>query len=244
MNVQKRNDHINWSEIWSKYFAAYYQAVPRAGIWISNRFQLRGEKILEIGAGSCRDTIFLLQKGFFAIATDACEEVIYRVQKLYPQYQPMLRCEDAFSLYFEPKSFYLSFSNGLFVLFDDNDIVRLLREQARVTQKYVVALVHNKLNVRLVKNFRDKAIYDPLYNIRFFSPTELLNIVRRADLSFSKVRVDKFGGPIDRLYVITQRLPFFRSFLYWLVPRLYRFQPWSWVERCALVIELESGDRG
>lgn len=244
MNVQKPNDRINWSETWSKYFAAYYQAVPRAGIWISNRFQLREKKLLEIGAGSCRDTVFLLQNGFRAIATDACEEVIYRAQKLYPQFQPMLRCENAFSLSFEPEFFYLSFSNGFFGLFDDTDIVRLLRGQARVTQKYVVALVHNKCNVRLVENFKDKAIYDPLYNIRFFSPTELLNIVRRADLSFSSVTVEKFGCPIDRLYVITERLPFFRPFVHWLVPRLYRFQPWSWVERCALLIELESDDRG
>jgi len=243
MTPHKHNDHINWSEIWSRYFSAYHDAVPRTGVWLSKRFRLRQKKVLEIGAGSCRDSLFLLQNGFFAIATDSCEQIIYKLQQLYPHYKPMFRCENAFSLTFEPKSFYLTFSNGLLVYFNDSDILCLLREQARVTQRYVVALVHNKLNQRLVKTFEKRAPVDPLYNIRFFTPMELLHIASLTGLRVSSVTVEKFGGPVDRLYSITKYLPSLKRFIYPFVPALYRLQPWSLAERCSMIIQLEAEDQ-
>jgi hypothetical protein len=155
----------------------------------------------------------------------------------------MFRCENAFSLTFEPKSFYLTFSNGLLVCFNDADIVCLLREQARVTQRYVVALVHNKLNQRLLKTFEEKAPVDPLYDIRFFTPMELRHIASLTGLRVSGVAVEKFGGPVDRLYSITKYLPSLKRFIYPFVPALYRLQPWSLVERCSMIMELEAQNR-
>ena len=131
----------------------------------------------------------------------------------------------------------LSVHNGFWVLFaDDAQLLALMREQARVTRRVMVALVHNADNHRLRATFADKAHSDALYDIRFFRRAELPALVAASGIAVRRLRLEKFGGPIDRLLSWPWPAPLARL-VQWAVPRLYRFLPWAWVERVALVIE-------
>lgn len=239
---KKQKPSIQWSEAWKRYLESYLKAPPRAGLWLAERFSLKGLKVLEIGAGSCRDSLFIadMKKGpFLVVASDSNKDVLEHVRRRFPESKIEIRQEDAFNLSFDDAFFDITFCNGLWVLFSDEDVLRLLREQARVTRKFLVSFVHNRHNAKLLAVFQEKAKQDKLYDVRFFTKGELLRLVAQSGVPVKKVSVEKFGGAVDKLFVIMRWFPLLKSFVYWLVPKLYRFQPWSMVERCALVIEIE-----
>jgi len=55
-----------------------------------------------------------------------------------------------------------------------------------------------------------------------------------ARASSSPAKIEKFGGPVDRTLALPGALGRWAAAL---VPGLYRFVPWRFVERVALVIE-------
>jgi hypothetical protein len=59
------------------------------------------------------------------------------------------------------------------VLFSDEKIGLLLREQVRVTRSKLIATVHNAHNQDFVRYFDEKKQVDPLFDIRFFEVDEL-----------------------------------------------------------------------
>lgn len=225
-----------WEEAWVRHLEQYLATPPRAGLWLAARFPLAGWRVLEIAGGSCRDSRHLAEQGVEAIGSDFDQKTLDYLAQRYPASPLKLAREDASALSLPDRSVDLSMHNGFWVLFpDDARIVALLREQARVTRRVLVALVHNADNPRVVAAFARKAKTDPLYDIRFFSRGKLPALVQAAGLHPKRMSLEKFGGPVDRLLALPG--PFGR----WargLVPRLYRFLPWRFVERVALVIEL------
>lgn len=224
-----------WEEAWVRHIEQYLQAPPRAGFWLAARFPLYGWRVLEIAGGSCRDSRFLANQGVEAIGSDFDRKTLDYLRTRFPQSPLSLACEDAAALSLPDKAVDLSVHNGFWVLFSSNErIVSLLREQARVTRRVLVALVHNGDNPRVVSAFAGKAKSDPLYDIRFFHRQELIDLVQYAGLQPRAMRLEKFGGPVDRLLCLPGVLG---AAARWAVPRLYRFLPWRFVERIALVIE-------
>lgn len=230
-----------WSEAWLRHIERYLASPPRAGYWIASRFR-EEFSFLEIAGGSCRDSRYLAEIGRDSIGTDFDGETLAYVRQRLPGSSLRLQTEDAFGFSFREKSFDVTFSNGFLVLFrDDRKIHNLLNEQARVTRKFMVLLVHNAENKKLRAQFADKAKTDSLYDIRFFHREEIEQLVREAGIKYRKIQSYKFGGPSDRM--LRSRLrglpnPFF-SCRTWLVPRLYRFQSWESTERVACVVSLE-----
>lgn len=225
-----------WEEAWVRHIEAYLAAPPRTGLWLEARFRLRGWKVLEIAGGSCRDSRYLAERGIDAIGSDFDQRTLDYLLRRFPADRLRLVREDAAALSLPDRAVDLSMHNGFWVLFgDDERVVALLREQARVTRRVVVALVHNAANRRQAAAFARKAEEDPLYDIRFFNRTELAPLVFAAGLVPRSLRLEKFGGPIDRLLFLPEPLARVARML---VPRLYRFLPWVWVERIALVIYL------
>ncbi|MFN0186995.1 MAG: class I SAM-dependent methyltransferase [Aquabacterium sp.] len=227
-----------WEQAWVRHLEAYLAQPPRAGLWLVARFglpRLRGWTVLELAGGSCRDARHLARLGVRAIGSDFDQRTLDYLAQRFPGDALTLQREDAAALSLADGAVDLSLHNGFWVLFSDDDrIAALLREQARVTRGVLVALVHNAGNPRQRAAFARKAQDDPLYDIRFFTPDELLALVAASGIAAARVRIEKFGGPIDRLL----RLPGpFRRPMQWLVPRLYRWLPWRQVERIALVIE-------
>jgi ubiquinone/menaquinone biosynthesis C-methylase UbiE len=232
----------DWSNSWKKHLETYLKGRPRTGIFV--RAHVKGiASTLELGCGSGRDSIYLAQNGFDAVATDYEPSVISKLQEQLKDYPVRFCVADAFDLPFQDNSFDLVFHNGLFVLFDRNqDIVNMLCEQQRVSKRYVLILVHNKDNRQLVDRFKAVAPSDPVYDIRFFTKDDLKQIVQSSHINVRNIRYLKFGGKADALNhrwfkkIIPNLLYLFRNF--W-IPRLYQWQRWKKTERIACLIELQ-----
>lgn len=233
-------DDAYWSDAWARHIEDYLAAPPRCGIWLEYYFPDKTLSFLECAGGSCRDSRYLFGENREAIGSDFDEKTLNYVRKKFKGSNFILRKENAFSLNFDDASRDLVFHNGFWVCFDDDGkIDELIKEQARVAKKYLVALVHNKNNQSLVENFKKLSRKDDLYKIRFFDLPELDRVFKSAGVKYKKIIYEKFGGPVDRLFAIERKIPFLKPLVRWVVPRLYRFQPWSEVERVAMIVELE-----
>jgi len=165
-------DKRSWDDVWKKHLGSYMKAPPRTGIAILT-YCKSVHYCLEIATGSGRDAYFLCGKGLKVTAIDYAEKTIELLKTLWPGGEIDFQAQNAFNMSFRDKSFDLSFHNGFYVLFkNDDDIIKLIREQFRVTKKYMIFLVHNVLNEKLVKRFKRKAPFDPIYDIRFFSQND------------------------------------------------------------------------
>lgn len=228
-----------WSDSWVHHIEKYLAAPPRGGIWLSYYFSNKSLSFLECAGGSCRDSRYLFENGRQSKGTDFDEKTLDYVAKKFANLKFPLRKEDAFALSFDNNSIDVVFHNGFWIYFDDYKIANLLKEQARVSKKFAVALIHNKHNRGLVTQFKELSIKDDLYKIRFFDIKTLESILKSSGIKFRSVKYEKFGGPIDRLFTLEKRIPSLSPLVRWIVPRLYRYQPWNKVERIAMVIELD-----
>ncbi|MEM4655143.1 MAG: methyltransferase domain-containing protein [Thermosphaera sp.] len=231
-----------WQNAWQKHLETYLASPPRCGYWLASRFPDKRLTIIEIAGGSCRDSRYLAMNGYRAIGTDFDSRTIEYLKLRFPEFSLALQREDAFNFSFSNKSFDISFSNGFWVCFPSNQQLHaLLREQERITSKWLITLVHNANNHSLVETFREKAKTDPLYDIRFFSQDELRTIINESGIRYKRLFLEKFGGPADRLYAARiKRLPnILRNVARYIVPRIYQFQSWNVTERIACLIELE-----
>lgn len=231
-----------WSKAWIRHIEGYLNATPRAGIFIKNYFK-SNKKVLEIAGGSCRDSRYLANNNFDATGSDFDENTLkYLQQQRFPNDILKYSKENAFSLSFKENSFDLIFHNGFFVLFDDRQIISMLKEQERVSKRFIVIFVHNRENKKLVEVFQKKSTNDDLYKIRFFDKNEIVKIVENSAIKYKKIDILKFGGIFDAFYrkKIKKTIP---NILYpvreWIVPKLYQFQKWEDTERICCIIELD-----
>ena len=170
-----------WEDAWVRHLEQYLSTPPRAGLWLAARFPLAAWRVLELAGGSCRDSRYLAEQGVAAIGSDFDQKTLDYLARRYPASPLVLQREDASALSLADGAVDLSMHNGFWVLFgDDAKLVQLLREQARVTRRVLVALVHNADNPRVVAAFARKAQADPLYDIRFFRRGELPALSQRA----------------------------------------------------------------
>lgn len=238
MTEKNFKTEVYWSEAWKNHIETYLKATPRTGIWLKSWLHKK-LSILESGGGSCRDSRYLFNEGYNTVGTDFDEKTLNYITTKYPKSSFPMRKENAFAFSFDDSQFDVTFHNGLWVLFDDNDkILELLKEQLRVTKKTLIAIVHNKDNKNLKYKFLQKSFKDNLYNIRFFSRREIKNIISISRIQYTNLRIKKFGGIVDNLYKFEKKLPCLSFVIRWIVPRLYKFQPWSKVERIVLIIDL------
>lgn len=226
-----------WSKAWKRHIETYLSVPPRTGFWIKSNFP-GNFSVLEIAGGSCRDSRYLANNGYHAIGSDFDQVTIDYLRSRFPESRLPLQKEDAFRLSFSDNSFDITFSNGFWILFDDNkDITALIKEQARVTSKYMISLIHNGENHRLIETFKQKATKDPLYKIRFFNRSEISGLFKESGIHYKSLKIKKFGGPADRFYSkkIKKLIPLSEK----TITSLYKFQPWSKVERLAVIAELD-----
>lgn len=230
-----------WEQQWAAKLAAYHAAPPRAGLFIRRLLGASVRSVLELGAGSARDSLWLSQQGYRCTASDFSSATIDVLTRRFASPTLRFSVDDSRELRFGDGEFDLVFHNGLIVCFDsDADVQRILREQRRVARRYMLILAHNAENERLRRTFAQLGEKDDLYRIRFFSRADLGRQLREAGIAARRIRMLKFGGPADALF--SRRIRGVPNPLVPLaahcVPSLYALQPWRRVERIACLVEI------
>jgi SAM-dependent methyltransferase len=227
------NSKEEWNSQWKKWFARYSKGNPRLGKWLVEKYPILESKTLEIGAGSGRESLYLASFAKSVTCVDFAPEAVSLLKNSgLPENVSALQA-DASNLPFPDLNFDLTFHKGVWVLFSDNlRIQDFLREQLRVTNKIALAIVQNSLNTRQVKEAKEKAKSDPLFNIRFFDPQELEDIgetvIRELGDKF-RIRVLKYGNPN-----LSKRLAWLGRFGEIMSSKIYKYLPWSCIE-CAVL---------
>lgn len=166
----------SWDEKWSEIFN-HYQKDTRHAYYIDAVRCRKEKRILEIAAGSFRDISRLNKSGVEGYGVDFSAEAVALAKEYYPHIAEHFKTMDAFNLDYPDKVFDLTYHNGFWVLFDDESILKLAREQARVTQRRMIATVHNAHNTSFKEYFERQAAVDPLFNIRFFEHDEISELM-------------------------------------------------------------------
>lgn len=226
-----------WDREWRKWFVQYSQGNPRLGKWLHSQYRIRQARTLEIGAGSGRESRYLSRYADTVTCVDFAQEAVNLLSTSnLPENMKALKA-DARALPFQDQSFDITFHKGVWILFGDDSMVEeLLRDQLRVTRKLALAIVQNALNIKQVRDAQKRAMSDPLFRIRFFTPSELLKIaesVIAASGIKAAIRVKKYGSPsLSRYFACLG------PFGEWFINRAYAFLPWKKIECVVLEIEL------
>ncbi len=166
-----------WDDQWTDKFEHYQQDIRHA-YYIRSILESRENNLLEIAAGSFRDMGALNRWGYKCFGIDYSSVSVLKAKDWFADYAGRIRRMNAFDMQFEDGMFDLSFHNGFWGYFDDNEIKGLLAEQARVTRYRVVATVHNRHNAQFVEYFNRLTEKDRLYKLRFFEVDEIADLMK------------------------------------------------------------------
>lgn len=187
-----KNSTEFWGSTWSKHFNTYKGAIPRQAYYLSFFLKFSDRKLLEIAGGSFRDTAQLNDWGYQCYGVDFSLDAVKMAQEAYPSISSQLIQMDAESLKFKDNEFDVSYHNGFYVCFDDDQIIEtMIKEQVRVTKRAVIITVHNNLNKKLIQKFSEKSKEDQLYDIRFFHQDEILKFLKPY---CNKIEILPFGN--------------------------------------------------
>ncbi|MCV2364656.1 class I SAM-dependent methyltransferase [Paucibacter sp. DJ1R-11] len=182
---------IHWDDTWPKIFD-HYQQDQRHAYYVNALLHDEDRRVLELGAGSFRDMALLNRLGVNCWGADYSSASVELARRQFPELAAQIFQGDAFQLDgMADAAFDVSFHNGLWVLFDDQDIRRLAAEQARVSRRKIIATVHNAHNPDFIDYFARLGETDPLYRIRFFEAEEMRALLAPVCRSVEIVPVGK-----------------------------------------------------
>ncbi|HQI41286.1 MAG: SAM-dependent methyltransferase [Ignavibacteriales bacterium UTCHB2] len=164
-----------WNNEWTKIFN-HYQQDTRFSYYINACLGDNENKILEIGAGSFRDMAQLNKLGLKCYGCDFSPNSVKYAKSLYQEYSDLIYEANAYNLPFEDNFFDISYHNGFWGCFENQEILKLAKEQIRVTKNKIIVGVHNAHNDQFVQYFNKLKIDDPLYSLRFFTIDEITEI--------------------------------------------------------------------
>jgi SAM-dependent methyltransferase len=172
-------DNKEWNRIWKKHVDPYLKSVPEQGNLILLALGTRNvHAALEVGAGSCRNSVFLAQNNVDTVALDYCRFSLNKANMNLNNKQNInFIVADAFHLPFKDDAFDLVFHDSVFIFYDDENINNLLDEQKRVTRKFVAVTVHcaeNKIHSYMIRRKRSES---RLYDFRFFKKNEIISLL-------------------------------------------------------------------
>lgn len=167
-----------WDKKWSEIFNHYQQDLRHA-YYIRALMNDNEERLLEIGAGSFRDMATLNRWNISCVGVDYSMESVQLAKRQFPEIADKIHQMDAFNFSFADREFDLTYHNGVWVLFSDDDIVKLAKEQARITKYRMIATVHNAHNLQFKQYFEKMSQTDSLYNIRFFHIEEITALMKQ-----------------------------------------------------------------
>ena len=189
-NLHKDSSSGDWDRKWIDIFD-HYQNDLRHAHYVRALLDVDETHILEVGAGSFRDMAELRRQGLDCEGMDFSSESVVRARRKFPEFEPFIHEMSAFSMVFADRSFDVSYHNGFWALFSDDQIDALAREQVRITDKRMIATVHNAHNRQFVEYFDRMKADDPLYDIRFFEVDEISSLMRKVCMDVTVVPVGK-----------------------------------------------------
>lgn len=190
-NLTHNSSPNEWDHKWACIFDQYQRDLRHA-YYIRALLHSDEKKLLEIAAGSFRDMAALRRLNIDCEGVDFSLESVQRAKTRFPQYFNFIEQMNAFDLAFDDDTFDVTYHNGFWICFKDSDIQLLAREQARVTQKRMIATVHNAHNKRFVSYFNEMKKSDPLYDIRFFSVAEITRLMHDVCEDVAVIPVGKY----------------------------------------------------
>jgi len=189
-----RNSEDFWRETWGEHMPLYRSRPPRQGMYLELLFPEKSWTFLELAAGSMRDANYLAERGYQVTGSDYVPEVVSSAREAYRDSRLETRVIDAFDTKVADDTFDVSYHNGLLICFSsDSDIEALVREQARITRKYMVATVPCAYHEEQRRQFAELAPQNPIYDIRWLT----LDDISRFLAPYGCTKVYPFGGRLD-----------------------------------------------
>lgn len=176
-NLDRSSSPQDWDTKWSKIFDHYQQDLRHAH-YIRAVLHAHEKNILEIAAGSFRDMALLRRSGLNCHGIDFSGESVARAQLNFPDFHEYIQQASAFDLHYADNFFDVSYHNGFWVLFSDEHIQQLAKEQARVTRGRMIVTVHNAHNTEFAAYFDRLKKNDPLFDVRFFHQEEITELMQ------------------------------------------------------------------
>lgn len=176
-NLNSQSSPKDWDTKWSSIFDHYQQDLRHAH-YIRALLKKDEKSLLEIAAGSFRDMAALRRMGLDCHGMDFSGESVVRAKSAFPSFAGVIQKMSAFEFSYPDNSFDVSYHNGFWVLFSDEQIRELAKEQARITRKRMVATVHNAHNAQFVAYFDRLKKTDPLFDVRFFRCEEMVELMQ------------------------------------------------------------------
>jgi hypothetical protein len=190
-NLDRHSNPADWDAKWVGIFN-HYQRDLRHAHYIRAMLEPGEESLLEIAAGSFRDMAALRRMGINCSGMDFSGESVARAKSAFPPYADYIHRMSAFEISFADDSFDVTYHNGFWIYFNDQNIKTLAQEQARITKKHMIATVHNIHNQRFVDYFDKMKQSDPLYDIRFFAVDEISSLMREVCNDVRVIPVGKY----------------------------------------------------
>lgn len=189
-NLNKYSASTDWDKKWVDIFE-HYQNDIRHAHYMRAILEKDERSVLELAAGSFRDMAELRRHGVDCKGMDFSNESITLAKRQFPEIASEIYHASAFNMPFRDRQFDVTYHNGFWVLFPDDQIKLLAEEQARITKKRMVVTVHNAHNRSFVKYFENKKKDDPLYDVRFFHKDEVIALMSDVCRDVSIIPVGK-----------------------------------------------------
>jgi ubiquinone/menaquinone biosynthesis C-methylase UbiE len=142
MKISTKN---NWETFWQKKenFHEYYSNTDRVLRNLTALMDLKGKKVLEIGAGTGRDSLNLVKYGAEVYQLDYAENALRLMKDVADEsgLPVHLIGGNAFRLPFRDQSFDVVFHQGLLEHFREPTATNLLKENARIVKSGGLLLV-------------------------------------------------------------------------------------------------------
>jgi SAM-dependent methyltransferase len=169
---------MDWVDFFNKIKFTYYRSslIQMKYIDVIQRVASNNSLLLEIASGSGYTSAIvsdlLSKKNAKVIATDISEDLVKELSNKFSLDNLEGKVIDAFNIDMANKSVDIIFHQGFLEHFDNNDIIKILKEQGRVA-KTIVFDVPNGRRWDKTKEFGDE---------RFLSHKEWINLVHQAGL--------------------------------------------------------------
>ncbi len=131
----KESTKQNWETFWDEKADTkeVYANTDRIRRNLSRNMDLNGKRILEVGAGTGRDSFYMSRDGATLVLLDYSKNSLKIIRQGLPDVERISAVGgDAFALPFPDGSFDAVFHQGLLEHFRENDALRLLKENVRV----------------------------------------------------------------------------------------------------------------